>query len=58
VCLRVKFKGKPDAGDPHVRFDEGEGVPSLLYWILVRQAKPGQSCELKGVHLVNCPFDK
>jgi len=26
--------------------------------ILVRQAKPGQSCELKGVHLVNCPFDK
>jgi len=21
----VKFKGKPDAGNPHVRFDEGEG---------------------------------
>jgi hypothetical protein len=32
VCLVVKFKGKPDAGNPHVRFEEGEGVsPSLLY---------------------------
>jgi len=30
----------------------------LIQLILVRQAKPGQSCELKGVHLVNCPFDK
>jgi hypothetical protein len=32
VCLLVKFTGKPDAGNPHVRFDEGEGLPSLLYW--------------------------
>jgi hypothetical protein len=31
VCLLVKFKGKPDAGNPLVRFDEGEGDPSLLY---------------------------
>jgi len=32
VCLMVKFKGKPDAGKPHVRFDEGEGasLPTLL----------------------------
>jgi hypothetical protein len=22
VCLKVKPVGKPDAGDPHVRFDE------------------------------------
>jgi len=30
----VKFKGKPDAGNPPVRFDEGEGPdPSLLYWL-------------------------
>jgi hypothetical protein len=28
----VKSKGKPDAGNPPVRFDEGEGFPSLLYW--------------------------
>ena len=28
----VTFLGKPDAGNPHVRFDEGEGLlPSLLY---------------------------
>jgi len=32
VCLSEKFKGKPDAGNLHVRFDEGEGLdPSLLY---------------------------
>ena len=32
VCLSEKFKGKPDAGNPHVRFDEGEGysLPTLL----------------------------
>ena len=29
MCLVVKFKGKPDAGNPHVRFDEGEGGVSL-----------------------------
>jgi len=30
----VKITGKPDAGNPHVRFDEGEQVAacSLLYW--------------------------
>jgi hypothetical protein len=27
----AKFKGKPDAGNPLVRFDEGEGNASLLY---------------------------
>ena len=26
VCLLVKFTGKPDAGNLHVRFDEGEGL--------------------------------
>ena len=25
VCPLVKSTGKPDAGNPHVRFDEGEG---------------------------------
>jgi hypothetical protein len=32
VCLSEKFKGKPDAGNLHVRFDEGEGnsLPTLL----------------------------
>jgi len=29
VCLLVKSKGKPDAGNPLVRFDEGEGVTPL-----------------------------
>jgi len=32
------FMGKPDAGNPHVRFDEGEGHgpagPSLLDWLV------------------------
>ena len=45
VCLSEKFKGKPDAGNPHVRFEEGEGSPpSLLYCISVRQDKSGTSC--------------
>ena len=32
VCLSEKSKGKPDAGNLHVRFDEGEGysLPTLL----------------------------
>ena len=32
VCPLVKSTGKPDAGNPHVRFDEGEGnaLPTLL----------------------------
>jgi len=32
VCLVAKSKGKPDAGNPLVRFDEGEGnaLPTLL----------------------------
>jgi len=31
VCLLAKSTGKPDAGNPHVRFDEGEGsaLPTL-----------------------------
>jgi hypothetical protein len=35
----MKMVGKPDAGNPHVRFDEGGGPlgPSLLYeWDFVR----------------------
>jgi hypothetical protein len=36
VCLRQEFPGEPDAGNLHVRFEEGEGSlhterPSLLY---------------------------
>jgi hypothetical protein len=32
VCRLVKSTGKLDAGNPHVRFDEGEGyaLPTLL----------------------------
>jgi len=32
VCPLAKPKGKPDAGNPPVRFDEGEGfsLPTLL----------------------------
>ncbi len=38
VPFEVKFKGKPDAGNPHVRFDEGEGaIPSLLYCLWFQQ---------------------
>jgi len=29
VCLRREFPGEPDAGNPHVRFDEGEGRKPL-----------------------------
>jgi hypothetical protein len=36
---------------------EGPSIQMILS-ILVCQAKPGQSSELKGVHLVNCPFAK
>jgi hypothetical protein len=34
----MKILGKPYAGKPHVRFDEGVGagstVPTLLYWLM------------------------
>ena len=43
------LRGKPDAGNPHVRFDEGEVAPaatprrgSLLYKIIVK-VKPGMT---------------
>ena len=48
------FNGKPDAGNPHVRFDEGEQrdwrkPPVALYSTVypVRQAKTGFSIDLK-----------
>ncbi len=43
----MKMVGKPDAGNPHVRFDEGGGSygPSLLD---VRQAKLAPSNQMKG----------
>lgn len=31
--------GKPDAGNPPVRFDEGEGYASLLYRLCVSSLK-------------------
>ena len=31
ACLEREPPGKPDAGNPQVRFDEGEAPPSLLY---------------------------
>ena len=40
------LRGKPDAGNPHVRFDEGEVAPaatprrgSLLYKTLLREVR-------------------
>ncbi len=39
----VKAIGKPDAGKPHVRFDEGEQISalslvgSILYWLQKKQ---------------------
>jgi hypothetical protein len=38
--------------------DEDKKNILIILSILVCQAKPGQSSELKGVHLVNCPFAK
>ncbi len=32
--------------------------PIFLRALWTRQDKPGRPCELKGVHLVNYPFDK
>ena len=36
--------GKPDAGDPHVRFDEGGGTsndaPPLLDWLRLERIAP------------------
>jgi hypothetical protein len=34
----MKMVGKPDAGNPHVRFDEGGGPlgPSLLYGLQLK----------------------
>src|SRR5690242_14313890 len=40
ACLRREFPGEPDAGNPHLRFDEGRvgrapALPSLLLYRLV-----------------------
>jgi len=40
-----RLQRKPDAGNPHVRFDEGEGdgitaVPSLLYNLRIMKPLP------------------
>jgi len=32
--LRMKFSGKPDAGNPHVRFDEGKAAASAAPFLL------------------------
>ena len=37
-------------------FRKGKKILKILK-ILVCQAKPGQSCRLKGAYHVNCPFD-
>ena len=55
-----KTIGKPYAGKPHVRFEEGELISGvllvcfLLYCPLVRQAKLGHSSKLKRTCPVNC----
>src|SRR5690242_21603995 len=41
ACLRREFPGEPDAGNPHLRFDEGRvgrapALPSLLLYRLVK----------------------
>ena len=63
VCPLVKSTGKPDAGNPHVRFDEGEGyaLPTLLanllsamsflfFFACVRLANCGLAGALTGVY--------
>ena len=42
MCLLVKSKGKPDAGNPPVRFDEGEGasLPTLLSSVVSLSSDP------------------
>ena len=52
VCLLVKFKGKPDAGNPLVRFDEGEGEPSLLYqgWYSAEELLDYIAQNIPGAH--------
>src|SRR5690242_20861505 len=42
ACLRREFPGEPDAGNPHLRFDEGRvgralALPSLLLYRLSLQ---------------------
>ena len=45
-------------GHAHIPASGAPGVNTFLREYLVRQAKPGQSCGMKGVHHVNCPFTR
>ena len=47
VCLLVKSTGKPDAGNPHVRFDEGEGI-----------SLPTLPDKNKRVHIFQCKLKR
>ena len=63
VMPLVKAMGAPDAGNPHVRCDEGGGgafTPppySTVSAPLERQVKPGQSSKKKGACHVKCSYD-
>jgi len=55
---KTKKAKKPINPARPVKFTKLRTERISLGYILVCQAKPGQSCELKGVHLVSCPFGK
>ena len=62
VMPLVKAMGAPDAGNPHVRCDEGGGgaftpPPYSTVLALERQVKPGQSSKKKGACHVKCSYD-
>ena len=45
ACLRREFSGEPDAGNPHLRFDEGRGAAVLNCRLLSYSTGSARACE-------------
>ena len=50
----VNHLGKPDAGKPHVRFDEGDGSTWSRPYSTKRNDNSNLNLEVEGVLLVAC----
>lgn len=50
--LLVKFTGKPDEGNPHVRFDEGEGnVICMVCWPFATPPEKADTMEVSDLNI-------
>ena len=53
----VRRAGDKSSSGKELRAKAHGGIEGICCFLLVRQAKSGRSCKLKGACHVNCPFD-